>query len=143
PESTRLQLDFEVVRFDPRGSDTFASAAHLAALHLYFLARWIVAPAYQHADALDVRPRTGIGLGETPLSELFFSMWSRRGAHRGDRQNRTCLVRGAAFFDAHHCRFWSDFREHNSQRGALPRLPHLAVSPACSNPEAPIRCWHG
>src|SRR3989442_887188 len=104
PESACLQLDFEMVRFDPRGSDTLASAAHLAALHLYFLARRIVAPANQHANALDVWPRAGTGLGETPLSELLFSMWNRRGAHRGDRQNCSRVLWGAAFFNAHHWR---------------------------------------
>src|SRR5437762_3593857 len=90
-----------MVRFDPRGSNAFAPAAHLAALHLHFLARRFVAHPDQHADALDVWPRTGISLGKAPLSELLYFMWGWCRSHRGGRQDRSCVLRSTTLFSTH------------------------------------------
>src|SRR5881396_1740410 len=98
-----------MVRFDPRGSNAFAPAAHLAALHLHFLARRFVAHPDQHADALDVWPRTGISLGKAPLSELLYFMWGWCRSHRGGRQDRSCVLRSTTLFSTHHWRFRGGF----------------------------------
>src|SRR5439155_7038204 len=128
-----------MVRFDPRGSNAFAPAAHLAALHLHYLARRFVAHPDQHADALDVWTRTGISLGKAPLSELLYFIWGWCRSHRGGRQDRSCVLRSTTLFSTHHWRFRGDFRHPDGYRGALSSPPHLADSSSRHHSYASVR----
>ena len=75
----RLSLDHSDLRFDTRRDHP--RPAHLATLHLHLSARRPVPLTDQHADVVDVWPRTGTGLGQAPLPELFFPVRRGRGLY--------------------------------------------------------------
>src|SRR5690242_11588068 len=83
----RLRQPAEMVRAGAGGGG--AADARLAAVHLPVSARRYLRLAHpdQHADAVDVRARTGTGVGKVAVPALLLFDGYRRGFDQRDREN--------------------------------------------------------
>src|SRR5215472_2487292 len=132
-----------MVRLDPGGRNAPVSPAPLAAFHVHFYARRALASADQHADAVDVWPRLGTGVGEAPLREFLSPLRSGRGLDRSARKDDSDFLWAAAVSDADDRSFRGDLRHPDGQCRVVPGPADLADSTADHDSDAAICRGHG
>src|SRR5260221_7454752 len=125
-----------LVRTGSPGADS--RAAIVAAGHLHFSPWRVGASADQYADAVDVRARTGTGVGEKEVPQLFFHLRRRRGDHHYPGESGANVVGPSAGGYSDDRRLWGDFWNIDSERDPVSRPADLAVFPATDDSDAAV-----
>src|SRR5260221_11904529 len=125
-----------LVRTGSPGADS--RAAIVAAGHLHFSPWRVGASAEQYADAVDVRARTGTGVGEKEVPQLFFHLRRWRGDHHYSGESGANAVGPSACGYSDDRRLWGDFWNIDCERDPVSRSAHMAVSPAADDSDAAV-----